>query len=755
MLNQGQIPRKLDKNLKQNAHDEFVPIACFYNEFTILTKNSDLIQTIIIGSEESEKDILLHESIQKAIIKNVSDNNISFWIHTVRRPEDNVKNTSNLSNHMLTILNELLQKNLPQKFSNIVFISIVHKFYLKDFLNHHVKIHKIRGYKSIQNIYNNKLQKHFDVLNPITDGITKDLSGFGAKKVGIEFNDNVPSSTALDLYHYLINFTNKKLKLPLEDLSKYLIEDVYMVKNDILVINSVLEPKYVSIFSIKEFSTISTSKIQNALKLPIEYCISETIKFTNKEKLLSRINQQRDLLTASGDSDLHFALLLEDNSKSQNDWNYIASQLSFTICASSETELLRNRKALSEVLSNFGIIHVLEDINLESLFWSNIPANFSYIRSNRYTLANTIALMVCNKYNENASEAAYSLISQIVGINALISSDMKNLVGLANSIVASNMSYQNDILYLSCSNRSKIFIECIDGKWSNSPSINPFSIISLVPHSKEYVKSLLSILAWESDINLDNNVVELIDKLADKMLDLPHEYQDISHLFQNSPKARKGFTKNLQKLMSSDVYSKYTTTPPIEENIVGYNFSLFNEYKNDEDYLVALNVKASIIFALMYKFLYRETNVSTKRIIFIDDIDKIIDHPFLGKIFISLLQLYKEKNIIVIMGLSTTNANTEESKRITKEIINFCDTRIIMDGSCTFINQMLGVNINSILPAVSSKDGDLRVFSFNPGNDLGKCLNVISADDECIELYDLEKQDNGKDLESIIKKLLL
>src|SRR5690349_8279767 len=71
---------------------EFVPYAGFFDPFTILTKNGELIQIIKItnfGYDLSDEYGLdLREALRQAIERRIRTTSMAFWIHTIRRKKD-------------------------------------------------------------------------------------------------------------------------------------------------------------------------------------------------------------------------------------------------------------------------------------------------------------------------------------------------------------------------------------------------------------------------------------------------------------------------------------------------------------------------------------------------------------------------------------------------------------------------------------------------------------------------------------------
>jgi hypothetical protein len=70
----------------------FIPLACFYDENTVLTKNGELLQTIKFSNfthdETKEDSFDLRRVIRESLLKNLKSRDFSFWIHTIRREKN-------------------------------------------------------------------------------------------------------------------------------------------------------------------------------------------------------------------------------------------------------------------------------------------------------------------------------------------------------------------------------------------------------------------------------------------------------------------------------------------------------------------------------------------------------------------------------------------------------------------------------------------------------------------------------------------
>ena len=95
-----------DSNLFNSSSEDFVPIACHYDEHTLLTKNGEMLQIIQINginSEKISKDLFnLREVVRKSIRDTIDCSKFAFWIHTIRRKAD-LDDTTEYNNFFLPI----------------------------------------------------------------------------------------------------------------------------------------------------------------------------------------------------------------------------------------------------------------------------------------------------------------------------------------------------------------------------------------------------------------------------------------------------------------------------------------------------------------------------------------------------------------------------------------------------------------------------------------------------------------------------
>ena len=72
-----------DSQLYNNSSEDFIPVACHFNENTLITKNGELLQTIQINGINSEKIsnnlFNLRAMVRKSISESVDSGKYAFW----------------------------------------------------------------------------------------------------------------------------------------------------------------------------------------------------------------------------------------------------------------------------------------------------------------------------------------------------------------------------------------------------------------------------------------------------------------------------------------------------------------------------------------------------------------------------------------------------------------------------------------------------------------------------------------------------
>ena len=300
--------RKADKDLYNYSAEDFVPIACHYNEETLLTKNGQLMQIIHINGINAEtisqQLVNLREIIKGAIKKNIQNRDYAFWIHTVRRKTNLDGQTEYKKLLSANIHNMWRGKNYwDDKFVNTLYITIIYKEINLKIKNTSAFINSLFS-KTINNLHDQYFADGLKKLTTTVDNILDDLSEYGAKKLTIRFENDKVFSDPLFLFRRIMHLNEMHDPLLETDLSSILSTHHYAVGSDKIEVISDNDKKFAAILSIKEYKEISNSSLDAFLQLPVEMITTEIFYFVKPKDVIPAFTEQNYVLKISGDKNL-------------------------------------------------------------------------------------------------------------------------------------------------------------------------------------------------------------------------------------------------------------------------------------------------------------------------------------------------------------------------------------------------------------------------------------------------------------------
>ncbi|AEK75183.1 VirB4 family type IV secretion/conjugal transfer ATPase [Rickettsia conorii subsp. heilongjiangensis] len=658
--------RKFDKDIYNYNAPNFIPIACHYNENTLLTKDGKLLQIIKIHGITSEKisDNIqnLREMVRVSIKKNITNYNFAFWLHTIREKQ-NLDDSTPYKKLLPANIHTLWQRknHWNDKFVNTLYISIVHDSAKVNITNFNSLINSLSN-KLITDFENNYLDAAFQKLDNITNNILNDLNEFGAEKLGIIFeNDNV-FSNPLFLYNRIANLNNNDCLVPIIDLSDALGRSIYTIRSDkVVVTDHEQNNKFASLLSIKEYHETPSNTLDKFLQLPIELIITEIFYFVSKKQVISKLRGQDYILKITNDSTLLNHKGINKLDAANLDFQFCNQQISIAVIEEDENKLDAAVAKASTELFKLGIIHVKEDINIEQIFWSQLPANFAFIRKMSPLSVEHIASLTAlhnttlgNQYNPWGK--AITLLRTEKGTPYFMNFHDKTNKGntcifgtgktgktvLLNFLISESTKYDPTIIYISNNNDSKIFIEAIEGKWlePDKQIINPF-LVDDTEKSQAFILEFLKLISGHYISPLSEIEISFLEKLKNKILSIEKEKRIFSDILKLEDFKEEGGIQILDKLKVFTEEQLYSglfdgSSLNIEEGqVIGFNlYKLSDEpfskqfYPTERKFLEQFNNNLkkhqSISAAAIYALTYHLSLVGTKPKIFAaDNFDKL------------------------------------------------------------------------------------------------------------------------------------
>lgn len=693
----SKITEKLNKVVLSNDKQDFIPIVSYYNKDTLLTKNGDLLQTITInglqGKNVTDEIINLREAIWQSISKNINDPNITCWIHTVRFTT-NIDDDVVYNNPFADKLHKSWQKKnfWHDKFINKLYITFLYRR-PKEYSSHRFEI-KNFFFSKINNILHNHLKSSLELLTNIVSNTVEDLKKFGSNLLQIYYKEGKAYSESISFYKYLVTLEQSEELVPKSDISSILATADYKIHSNNIEINASSNTRYISFFTLKDYINVSESSIDQFLQMPLEFIVTEIFCQEKSKILKNEVKNQSYILDISRDEDLKNMIGISDINDS-NDL-VVLNQTTIGVIASNQKIMQKRERIVSQNLIEHGIAHKLEDINAESIFWSQLPGNLHYINNLSYTPKNKIAQFTSLNQHPIGSRSgvwgkSVTILRTIHGTPYFVNLHNTEKKGhtaifgdfhsgktvLTNFLLSLTTKVNPQILYLSSNSDSLLFLQNLNIPLEEEININPFSITNYLNSDKEgFVYHILEILC-----NTDEK--ELAKALSEEISNSPEKYKDLIESFhKNNPD--NNFIKALNKIIKTSDYKKYCAKDIIIENTGSSAYNLEKLTKCD-------NEKAAITYGLIKNFI--ESKIDTPKILVIDNFLQVINHDWFTENIITILEDLNKNNGILIANIELEDLTSLSS--LMTNLLSVINTKIILPSKKIPIDSKNLINLTN------------------------------------------------------------
>lgn len=780
--------RKFDKDIYNYNAPNFIPIACHYNEHTLLTKDGKLLQIIKVYGISSEKisDNIqnLREIIRASVKKHTNSYDFAFWMHTIRERQ-NLDDPTPYKKLLPASIHALWQRknHWNDKFINTLYISIVHdsaKIKIKNFGS----LINSLSTKLIVNFENKYLESAFQNLEILANNILNDFSAFDAEKLGITFENENTFSAPLFLYNRIANINDSDCLVPIIDLSSAIGRSTYTIRGDKMVVtNQKQDKKFISLLSLKEYQESPSEVLDKFLQLPLELIITEIFYFVDKKVVASALKGQDYILKITNDDTLIKHKGINKFNDNKSSFEFCNQQISIAIIEEEEDKLAASVAKAARELFKLGIVHVKEDLNIEQTFWAQLPANFAFIRRMSPILSDHVASLTALHNSPLGSQytswgRALTLLRTERGTpyfmnfhdktgrgnTCIFGTEKTGKTVLLNFLVSESTKYDPTIIYISNSNDSKIFIEALEGTWLeiDKQIINPF-LVDDTEKSQAFILEFLKMLSGHYISPLNEVELTFLKKLRSKILSIDKEKRIFSDILKLEDFKEEGGSTILDKLKGfteGQLYSSLFDQSVFninESSIVGLNlYNLSDEpfakqfYPSERKYLEQFNnnlkthqsVCASVIYALTYHL----SLVGTKpKIIAADSFDKLYK-PEIYSDNISLIFNNLSENNGIFVGNFNFIYLKAYPKYTLKAWLELINTKIILpsDVKIEDLNEILGLT-DSEIRKLSQLILTSRMFLINKDNEsialelsiaaLVGVVRILSSKNEEMAIY--------------------
>lgn len=662
---------------------EFIPYVCHYDASTLLTKNGELLQTIkIVGfSYETigaDKSIDLRSTVRKAILENIKTDNYALWFHTVRRkknldPGGDYDQIFVHDNHAAWS-----NKNYwHDKYVNELYITIIREGESVKISNFKKFINSF-SFKAQKNYHEKSLEKSYLELNKLVDSTLEILQTYGARRLTILVDEEGAYSEPLQFFDKIIYLSERRTPIPLTDLSNYLATHKIAFGNNAFEVKNKQNKYFGAILSIKEYYEMSTEAIDRFLQLPQQFVITQCIEFTDSSQALAEFEYQDYILRLSDDQELRKLIgneqIFSQLKGSRTEFGY--QQLTITLIADNLKKLDLEIQRSANELSKLGIISIREDINMENCFWSQLPANFTFIR--RKSAINTKSMGgFASLHNFPAGRLKniwgqavtllrtalgtpyfFSFHDQDCGHTLIEGPPYSGRATITNFLVAESYKYHPKILIIDHQNRSELTTRAMNGLYyqlhdelleNQTITLNPLLLEDTVANRK-FINNWLTIILKDDDLEKDQNQQLVINEAVNKLFELPSNKRRLKY-------AKEFFCEEQFELLNNHLLVKLADWQA--EGKYGYLFD--NEFDNlllDQS-IMAFDLTEFLsysptVYLLLASYLFQvfNNNIGNQpSILVINDAFNILNNEYIINILPEWLDYLTANNAILVINL--------------------------------------------------------------------------------------------------------
>ncbi len=722
-----------DSQLYNNSSEDFIPIACHFNENTLITKNGELLQTIQINGVNSEKIsnnlFNLRAMVRKSISGSIDSGKYAFWIHTIRRKAD-LDDTADYYGFLSANIHDIWRRKnyWHDKFVNRLYITVVHDSPELKLKNFNSLVNSLSS-KIISNFEEKFFEKAAQDLAKNVDSLLQGLSEYGAQRLGIRIEGEECYSDMMFLYRRIMQLNENDCLIPISDISQALASHQYAVGSDKIEVIGDDGKKFAALMSIKEYQEVSSEALDKFLQIPVEMIATEVFYFVDKKEVMPVYENQNYILGVSKDSELRklkgLDKIFDDQSVADR---FCHQQISFMVIGEDLKMLDKQVNQASEALAKIGIVHVREDVNLEKTFWAQLPANFAFLARMKPTVVdNTAALASLHNFptgnqfspwgravtilrTERGTPYFMNFHDKDENTTTCIFGDKKSgRTTLLNFLLSEADKYMPTTLYITDDMDSGLYVKARGGQWFQRDKniINPLLCID-TPGNRQYLLEFFKIIAKHYFDPLEEVELASLKLLCDMVFQTPMEQRTLSTII-STIKDQESLINRLSGYLEGGLYYEvFERKEPLlfpQGQITALNLQNFDdaeytknhfpkEKKLIEQFEYDLNsrraVKAGIVLAAQNMM----QNVDPgPKILGVDNFAELVNLKYYQH-----LLTYMTEEMSAINGVSVFTINTHalvllEEEKISQDWIRNVATSFILPSevSVTGLDKIFGL----------------------------------------------------------------
>lgn len=568
---------------------DFVPYACLFDPSTIATKDGELLQTIKITGlgYDSATHGDLRSAVRAVIASVIPDTSYAIWLHTLRRKQP-AHARARYPDPFSSKIDELWRGQQPATttYSNELYVTLVRAGSPVTFGNWRLLAQSLRRRYDIAT-RREAMTAALAELNAVSAEILARLTPYGARllttvaRKGIYYNEQV------EFLEKLINLEERPMPVPDRDLSQVLTSgEITFGFNAMEVRSADGVRRFAAILTLKEYKESTLAGIDKFLEIPCEIIISQSFDFTGAAKAREAYEKQARYLTYSGDKELAKWMEIDRLMHAQGNESATAfgqQQTSIFLIAPGVNQLEANVRMVQRALNRLGMVVVREDLRFEECYWSQLPANFSFISRQHAVdtdhLAGFVNLQAAPMGNAAGSpwgppisvfttvqDAPYyfNFHRQQSAHTIILGKPTTGRTSFAHFLLAQSRKLPLNIWYLDVHGRAAPFIGAMGGQvhtpGTNDCKLNPF-LLPETPANRDFLALWLSTLVDPTGVQLNRSTLSFFQAAVDYMLQQPRAQRRMATLVAFLREADALLAASVQRFAAGGVFGELFDMP--------------------------------------------------------------------------------------------------------------------------------------------------------------------------------------------------
>ena len=776
--------------LNEKSYAEFVPYTRHVDPHTVATKDGYLLQIIKLEGfsfETADQDLINLLKLQRNnVLRGLGTSQNALYYHIHRHKVDYYPDYPFTG--FLKELDDTWRAKLSSKslYVNDHYLTVVRRDYTGGTLGLADSFKSLLSQKFDQQQFLLQQQERLKKLNEASNSLLSSLRRYTPELLGTYTENNVEYSQVLEFLSFLINGKHQKIKTPNQALDTYLPSMRILFGNEQIEFRDITKNQFGAMISIKEYDASTyPGMLDDMLRVPHEFLISQSFAFINKPTALDHIKRTERIMDNAEDEALSLRAELEDAKDDLVSGRlHIGSHhLSIFCKEESKRKLDDTLTALTTAVGDLGVIGVREDSFLEGTYWSQLPGNFSFIKRDcPITTKNFASYASFHNYPSGKREKNHW--GQCVTILETTSGtpyhfnfhlhDLGNMVivgpsGTGKTVVltflmAQAQRFQPRSIFFDKDRGAEIFIRAIGGRYSvmrpGYPSgMNPLQLGD-TPGNRSFIIKWLRQLAIRPDgIALSTDEEKILKKAVDANYQVPKDKRKLSVLaelfrgqaIQESESLSKRMEKWHGKGEHAWLFDNDQDTLKFDRQTTGFDLT----FLLDDD----------ITRPAAFMYLFHRTDAMLSgdpAIIFIDEVWKPLKDKVAADEIENWERVIRKRGGLIALGSQSAKSIMKSS--IGDVIVEQSPTKLFMpnrDADKESYVDGFGLS-NKELQLIREMPDDSRCFIVKHGNDTvvakldlhnqDDLLAVLSGREDTVELLDRIREEFGDQPDIMLKE---